>query len=458
MRVVIVGAGLSGLYLASELSQSDDITQITIYEKAGRVGGKLRSECCEGEVLEHGAWRVSKDHHLVRSLIAKDMKMFKYPDIRVDDTEPPRNHCPDVSIFASRMVQLGIAEAANMDLLSGYVGADARPDDGSVRHQGRYRGVSNGYDSIAKRLHEDIIKCKKITVHLKHIVRNVVYAGAHIGFTVLDDKRVSMLECDRIVFACSAHQAAQCCQGDIALAFRPLTASIQPLELCRIHGHGNHGHTDRVDLSSPFYRHIEVKGNEWAILSYTSGKMAVAIRDLLTHDPTVSEGMKWVFWPNGTHMWRPAFNFNMARNAWNSVCVATGVYIIGESLSDMQGWCEGALRSVKMLLRQFNKERRPNAEIKLEYERKHPSSKIVFYRDRPIDVSEWASRHPGGPVIIEEIHTHTRKQDELNTWDITEAFDNAHLNDDAFRQLFALQVTPAPAANPPMVSDDHMRL
>lgn len=61
-------------------------------------------------------------------------------------------------------------------------------------------------------------------------------------------------------------------------------------------------------------------------------------------------------------------------------------------------------------------------------------------------------------MIIEEIHTHTRKQDELNTWDITEAFDNAHLNDDAFRQLFALQVTPAPAANPPMVSDDHMRL
>ena len=437
MRIVIVGAGLSGLYLASRLSAFDDITEISIYEKARRIGGKIRSEQFDGNVLERGAWRISNDHKLVQSLITKDMKTFTYPIMKAQE-ETARSHCPDVSIFASRMLQLGITEAVKMDLLSGYVGSDVRPDDGSERHHGAYVGLVDGYETLAKNLYNKIIQCDNIKVYKRHVVRDVKQVGKQIMLTVIGKHSGDQM-CDAIVFACSAHQAMQCCQGDTARSFRPLTASIQPLELCRIYGHVDHC-TDHVDLDSPLYRSIAVKNRDWNILSYTSGKLAVAMRDVLVNDPHIGRGIKWTFWPNGTHMWRPAFNFDMARNAWNSVCVTTGVYIVGESLSDMQGWCEGAMRSVLLLLRQFNKSKTSSHEIKRLYETRHPRSKIVFYRGRPIDVSQWAERHPGGPDLIKNIDKYTRKENGKNTWDITETFDNAHLDDDACRQLFSLQV------------------
>jgi len=440
MKVVIVGAGISGLYLASQLCSLSEVTQITIYEKSGKVGGKLRSEKIDNEVLEHGAWRISKDHKLVNSLISDDMKTFDYPETEHHDED--RQHCSDMSIFASRLLQGGIEHAANLDALSGYIDSDVRPDDGYERHQTKYFGLSDGYESIAKRLHVDIEQCKKVNIHLKHIIRNVMYSNSIIEFTVLSNQSSKSYSssCDRIVFACSAHQAAQCCESEIKSAFRPLTSSVNALPLCRIHGHSSLSHTDHIDVASPLYRHIALEGRKWNILSYTSGKLAVALRDILTSNPEITKDIKFSFWPNGTHMWRPAFNFDMARNAWNAVCVSKNVYIVGESLSDMQGWCEGALRSVKILLKQFNKAKQSNAEIKRQYELKNQSSKIVFYRNKPIDISQWSSRHPGGPELIENIHKYTRKKKNRNTWDITETFDKAHLNDDAFRQLFALQV------------------
>ena len=58
----------------------------------------------------------------------------------------------------------------------------------------------------------------------------------------------------------------------------------------------------------------------------------------------------------------------------------------------------------------------------------------MFYRNRAIDVSGWVHLHPGGPKIIQDIEKYAVD------FDISERFDNAHLNDHAFGQLMALQV------------------
>ena len=75
-----------------------------------------------------------------------------------------------------------------------------------------------------------------------------------------------------------------------------------------------------------------------------------------------------------------------------------------------------------------------NEERKRDYEKRHKGSKIVFYRNRAIDVSGWVHLHPGGPKIIQDIEKYAVD------FDISERFDNAHLNDHAFGQLMALQV------------------
>src|SRR5262249_11836942 len=53
-RVVIVGAGISGLSLAYRLHQSAPKTSITVLEAANRVGGCVRSERRDGFTVECG--------------------------------------------------------------------------------------------------------------------------------------------------------------------------------------------------------------------------------------------------------------------------------------------------------------------------------------------------------------------------------------------------------------------
>ena len=122
----------------------------------------------------------------------------------------------------------------------------------------------------------------------------------------------------------------------------------------------------------------------------------------------------------------------MARNA---VTLTGNVFIAGEAVSDTQGWSEGSLRSCDHVLSVFdNYNSCTNTEWKHQYESKNDGSKIVFYKNRALDISYWAEKHPGGPEIIAEIEKYTVNHD------ISERFDNAHLNDYAFAQLFALQV------------------
>jgi oxygen-dependent protoporphyrinogen oxidase len=53
-RVVVVGAGISGLSLAYRLYQAAPGTQVTVLEAAGRVGGKVWTDRRDGFTVEHG--------------------------------------------------------------------------------------------------------------------------------------------------------------------------------------------------------------------------------------------------------------------------------------------------------------------------------------------------------------------------------------------------------------------
>jgi oxygen-dependent protoporphyrinogen oxidase len=52
--VVVVGAGVSGLAVARELLQRRHGVDVTLLERSDRPGGPLRSEDCDGFVVEHG--------------------------------------------------------------------------------------------------------------------------------------------------------------------------------------------------------------------------------------------------------------------------------------------------------------------------------------------------------------------------------------------------------------------
>jgi glycine/D-amino acid oxidase-like deaminating enzyme len=67
--IVIVGAGISGLYVARELAKKNPKASITILEKYKSIGGRTVSYNKDGLHWEIGAGRIRKSHKLTMNLI-----------------------------------------------------------------------------------------------------------------------------------------------------------------------------------------------------------------------------------------------------------------------------------------------------------------------------------------------------------------------------------------------------
>jgi len=66
MKNVIIGAGISGLYLAYKLIKVENVNpdDIVIYEKLNRIGGRVHTYNNKGFKYSVGAGRLGKKHKI----------------------------------------------------------------------------------------------------------------------------------------------------------------------------------------------------------------------------------------------------------------------------------------------------------------------------------------------------------------------------------------------------------
>ncbi|WP_027001756.1 flavin monoamine oxidase family protein [Hugenholtzia roseola] len=76
-KVIVVGAGAAGLYLACLLKEAD--YEVTVLEADGRVGGRIYSLLSEGQALELGAEFVHGSSHILYDFCVKN-KIKLYPE------------------------------------------------------------------------------------------------------------------------------------------------------------------------------------------------------------------------------------------------------------------------------------------------------------------------------------------------------------------------------------------
>ena len=69
--IVIIGGGISGLFLAYNLIQEDKYKDILLIEGSSELGGRIRSEKLDEIPLEMGGARFSSEHLRLLSLIKK---------------------------------------------------------------------------------------------------------------------------------------------------------------------------------------------------------------------------------------------------------------------------------------------------------------------------------------------------------------------------------------------------
>ncbi len=69
MTNIIIGGGLSGLYLTYKLQQLFPKYPLTILEKTNRVGGRVHTMSTKQIKYDTGAARYSYNHHIIKDLI-----------------------------------------------------------------------------------------------------------------------------------------------------------------------------------------------------------------------------------------------------------------------------------------------------------------------------------------------------------------------------------------------------
>jgi protoporphyrinogen oxidase len=73
MKYAIIGGGIAGLYAANQLIVKYNIhpTNITIYEKTNRWGGRIQTQTQQSFVFHFGAGRFKKTHIHLMNLIKR---------------------------------------------------------------------------------------------------------------------------------------------------------------------------------------------------------------------------------------------------------------------------------------------------------------------------------------------------------------------------------------------------
>lgn len=71
MRVAVVGAGIAGLAAARELTQSG--SEVVIFEKSGRVGGRIRIESVDQFVFDMGATSVAPRGRAIENVLLNEL-------------------------------------------------------------------------------------------------------------------------------------------------------------------------------------------------------------------------------------------------------------------------------------------------------------------------------------------------------------------------------------------------
>ena len=457
MSVVrIVGAGVTGLYLARELLRQG-VPSVVIYEASGKVGGRWRTE----GPIERGAWRLSLDSHpkalkLVREYSPVDPITYSFEGF-VGRCAPVQQKltesCPTgsgLSVRDWRTLTLSSEDKARrLDLRSGYHGQDlgaceikevygttalATHEDKS--ESGRFGTVRLGFEHVAQLLLRDV-RAAGGRVHLGHRVtgadaHNRVRGVRRVGKN--QHKLFTTPPADWLVWCVPPHQLPQT-EEQLNANLDLVRAAVLSSPLVHIYAPLPVGATIpkfkfRTDLAVSQLIHHQPESGFWQPC-YAAGEHARFWMRLYQADPkacqeelqkqcgavlrrspippeqvehllqSLATKLRVCYWEEAIHMWAPAWGSSSdSKSSFRFACrpnVARRprVCVAGEAISTHQGWSEGGLQTADEVLRIINNN--PTHQIPSQpTEDPHH----VFFRGLYLSLKGWLERHPGGRLPL----------------------------------------------------------
>lgn len=409
MTKIIVGAGITGLYLAYKLIKYKDINpnDILIIEKSNRVGGRIYTYQNKGYKYDVGAGRLGKKQKLVMRLI----KEFNLTD-KIYDITGDKNYFVDNKLLnekellkyydskfssISKLWKYVIDYKSNLDLTKmnfhNYVSTFLSTNEVKIldRSLGYVNEIYrlNAYDAIYT-LKKDFdvednnffilmgglsIIYEKIHEFLKE--KNVkIILNCHL--VDIDDKDKT-IKTNKETYKYSELYLAICKKGYMTIPYftkhKELFDSVSVGNLLRIYAKYDVNKNKWIkdikkiltDNKLQFIIPIDNKSgliqisytddyiaNFWNVLTTKQIKINLVkyLKEIFPNE-NVTEP-EWItkhYWCCGAHFWKVGKNSRIIQKQIEKMFKPKKIYVIGEIYSSRQAWIEGSLETVEKLFK-----------------------------------------------------------------------------------------------------------
>jgi hypothetical protein len=443
-RVVIVGAGFTGLYLARELRKTSMDTSITIFESSKNIGGK----CVTLEYGERGPWRIHSSH-------SKIIKLVTELGLETEHNQPyDKKSITQINKYKETKDAAHQEMGRNLGYLSihdehywnksplvssGYPGLEAQASAPGIAKPtysaegGQYHHIIGGMTALIEKLTEEVQELG-VSICTEHFLREI-FRGRRLRFLVKGTSRKDF-RYDRLYLCIPVHHLKEL-EFPGKKLLRPLFAAVEPYSLNHCYYSGEKQPRKQKITKDGQWIPPQQPGN-WSQM-YTGGEYARTWnRARYHHSKNIlaycgeAKDYRMHFWPYATYTWRPSPVFTQEPSDIDKKCMFPllflGIVILSESLTRNQGWLEGSCENVVQCSRYLSENHGSEPIRNMEV------VKVGAYRipwDRIANV--WFKLHPGGQGALE-------KYRQCKRWD--HILERIPHSDEAWSHAFHLACVP----------------
>lgn len=390
MKVCIIGSGISGLYSAL-LLKKNGIHDITIFEKNDIIGGRIKTIEFDGMDVVAGAgigrykkdvllYNLCKELGLKPSIYPKNQVVYS-PNIDTDSFTPvdtvvkllkkkikENSNLRSQTTFKTFAIKhLGKENYEKFILCVGETDFEDADVVDVLYHYGFE--FSKGIQAFGIDWKTFLVACEKIlkkhiftnktveeikpTSSGKYIVDGKIYdtviMGTDIGFlrkllerNHLYNRIYDNVSCQSFTRLYVTLDKALQLGGRLVITPPPIQKIIEMNKERHIYmiSYSDNGSAD--------------KWKEWSEKnsSVLKKKVETYLQEFFGQNDVKVKKSELVYWPCGTHYFKPLPSSYKNRNDYleKAQNPYPNMYVVGEAFSNEQGWCEGALQSVKKIL------------------------------------------------------------------------------------------------------------
>lgn len=440
---VIIGGGISGLYLLDIIKKKYNFEKIILLERTPNIGGKIQTlyDSNGNPILEKGPWRIHNSHKKILDLIKElDLEIHENSSSQKDAEKFNYDICKKKKVKLSKKFKKDSGFSYKDTLtkkkgkcVSNYLesfsklplvmDSSSKPYDVNMTYSGKYFIVKTGLNSICKKLENKNIKYIKTNCNVTNITfNNNLYKIEYLKRdkdNYFDKKIIS-----KYLFLCLPPNYTE--NWDIIKNnLLPLINSVNTLELHHIYGYSKEvkkfkNNRFYINTNSELSQIISGDfSNNWFQISYTSGENANYWNRIKLQNPELFKKLlqssllknkinisiskvKNFYWKNAIHYWKPAYKFDIIKSSYNSTYPhpvnLPNLFWCGEAFSTIQGWIEGALETSDIVLNKFDSILN-NINIFRPIKIKKKDEYMII-DNRYIDVKKWKHVHPGSYMAI----------------------------------------------------------